>query len=151
VLNFYNKKATTDQIRKAINLSSEMDFFTVGTFILGAPIETKDHIEKTINFACSLPLDVALFTILTYKYGSEIWAEVVKNGKIDETDGYTVVADSRKGLGNFTKEELDTFYRNAMKRFYLRPRYITRQILKIIKEKDFNTMKARLNQLVHVF
>ncbi len=151
VLNFYNKKATTGQIRKAISLSSEMDFFTVGTFILGAPIETKYHIEKTINFACSLPLDVALFTILTYKYGSEIWDEAVKNEKIDETDGYTVVADSRKGLGNFTKEELDKFYRNAMKRFYLRPRYITRQILKIIRDKDFNTMKARLNQLSHVF
>ena len=151
VLNFYNKKATTSQVRKAITLSSEMDFFTVGTFILGSPIETKEHILKTINFACSLPLDAALFTILTYKYGSEIWEEAVKNGKIDETDGYTVVADSRKGLGNFTREELDEFYRYAMKRFYLRPRYISQQILKIFKDRDFNTIKVRLNQLTNWF
>jgi len=151
VLNFYNKKATTSQIRKAIKLSNEMDFFTVGTFILGAPIETKDHIKKTIDFACSLPLDAALFTILTYKYGSEIWCEAVKKGKISEADGYTVVADSRKGLGNFTKEELDKFYRHAMKRFYLRPRYIFQQIQKIFKDGDFNKIKVRLNQLKNVY
>ena len=150
VLDFYNKNATTDQIRKAINLSSEMDFFTVGTFILGAPIETKEHIEKTIKFACSLPLDVALFTILTYKYGSDIWVEAVKNGKINATDGYTIVADSRRGLGNFTRDELDEFYREAMKRFYFRPRYITTQMLKIFKNRDFYKMKARFNQLIHL-
>lgn len=150
VLDFYNKQATIEQIRKAINLSSEMDFFTVGTFILGAPIETKKYIERTIKFACSLPLDVVIFTILTYKYGSDLWDEAVKSGKIKESDGYTVVADSQKGLGNFTREELEEFYRKAIKRFYLRPRYITRQILKLFKEEDFNTMKARVNRLTHM-
>jgi len=45
VLEFYNKKATIEQIRNAVNLSSEMNFFTTGTFILGAPIETKEHIR----------------------------------------------------------------------------------------------------------
>jgi hypothetical protein len=114
-------------------------------------METKVHIEKTINFACSLPLDAVLFTILTYKYGSEIWDEAVKNGKIDDSDGYTVVADSRKGLGLFKREEFDVFYREAMKRFYLRPRYFNRQIIKILKESDFQTMKARINQLKHIF
>jgi len=150
VLNFYNKKATVDQIRKAINLSSEMDFFTTGTFILGAPIETKKHIESTIKFACSLPLDTVLFTLLTYKYGSELWDDAFKTGKIKESDGYAVIADSRKGLGNFTREELEGFYRKAILSFYLRPQYITRQITKLFKEKDLDTMKARLNRLTHI-
>lgn len=150
VLDFYNKKTTLTQIRKAIDLSREMDFFTSGTFILGAPIETKKHIERTINFACSLPLDMVIFTILTYKYGSDLWDEVVKSGKIKESDGYTVVADSRRGLGNFTREELDEFYRKAIKRFYLRPSYITRQILRTTRKKDFSIMTARLNRLFHM-
>ena len=150
VLNFYNKKATVKQIRNAINLSSEMDFFTVGTFILGAPIETKEHIERTIKFACSLRLDVVIFTILTYKYGSELWDYAVKNGNTKDSDGYTIVADSKLGLGNFTREELEEYYRKAMKRFYLRPRYVTRQILKLFKGGDFNTMKTRFNQLTHI-
>lgn len=150
VLNFYNKSATIEQIRKAIELSNKMDFFTVGTFILGAPIETKKHIEKTIKFACSLPLDAVIFTILTYKYGSPLWIEAVKEGKIKESDGYTVVSDSKKGLGNLTREELEDFYRKAILSFYLRPRYIARQIKKFLIEKDFDNMRSRLTKLTHL-
>jgi len=150
VLDFYNKKATVNQVRKAINLSSEMDFFTVGTFILGAPIETKRHIERTIKFARSLPLDIVLFALLTYKNGSELWDEAVKSGKIKDSDGYAIVADSRKGLGNFTREELEGFYRKAIISFYFRPQYITRQISKLFKEKDLGSMKAGLNRLTSI-
>ena len=129
VLDFYHKKTTVGQIKKAIRLSSEMGFFTEGTFILGAPIETKQHIENTIRFACSLPLDIAKFTILTYKYGSPLWDEAVKTGNITASDEYTVVADSRRGLGQLTREQLEDYYRKAMVSFYLRPRIITKHLI----------------------
>ncbi len=150
VLNFYNKSATIEQIRKAINLSRDIGFFTVGTFILGAPIETKKHLEKTIKFACSLPLDAVIFTILTYKYGSPLWDEAVNEGKIQESDGYTVVADSKKGLGNLTRQQLEDYYRKAIFSFYLRPTYIANQIKKFLTEKDLDTMKSRLTKLTHL-
>ncbi len=150
VLSFYNKCATIDQVKKAINLSNEIGFFTVGTFILGAPIETKKHLEQTIQFACSLPLDAVIFTILTYKYGSPLWEEAVKQDKIKESDGYTVVSDSKKGLGNLTREQLEDFYRKAIFSFYLRPGYIASQIKKFLMEKDFDTMKSRLAKLTHI-
>jgi radical SAM superfamily enzyme YgiQ (UPF0313 family) len=150
VLNFYNKSATIEQIRRAINLSSKIGFFTVGTFILGAPIETKKHIEKTISFACSLPLDGVIFTILTYKFGSPLWEEAIKKGKIQESDDYTIVADSKKGLGNLTRKQLEDFYRKAIFNFYLRPEYIANQIKKFLMEKDFDTMKSRLTKLTHL-
>jgi len=54
------------------------------------------------------------------------------------------------GLGNFTREELEEYYRKAIKRFYLNPRYITRQILKLFKEEDFSTMKTRVNRLARM-
>jgi len=82
VLDFYNKKITLEQIRKAINLCNEMNFITRATFILGAPFETKQHFEKTIKFACSLPLDIAIFRPLNYCPGAELWDEAVKQGKI---------------------------------------------------------------------
>ncbi len=151
VLDFYNKKTTIKQIRKAINLSREMGFVTLGTFIIGAPIETKQHIEKTIKFASSLPLDSAVFNIFTYKYGSDIWDEAVENGKIKESNKYVIMADSKKGLGNFTQEELATFYRRALARFYLRPSYITRQTLESLRRKNFNTMKIGLQHLTNIF
>jgi sialic acid synthase SpsE len=48
--------STMQQIREAVNLAREMGFFINASFILGAPIETKQHIENTIKLAISLPL-----------------------------------------------------------------------------------------------
>ena len=147
VLDFYNKNITLNQIRKAVNLSSEMNFLTLAYFILGAPIETERHIEKTIKFACSLPLDVAIFSPLSYMYGSDLWNEAVQNGIINENDGYSIIADSRRGIGNFTEKQLTNFCQKAFKRFYLRPSYISHQIIKAVMKNDYSLLKTGLNIL----
>lgn len=148
VLDFYNKRITLDQVRKAVNLSNEMNFMTVGNFILGASIETERYIEKTIKFACSLPLDIAHFFPLAYMYGSDLWNEAVQNNIIIEDGNYHKSEDIRKKLGNFTGEELQEFCKNGMKRFYLRPNYVVGQFIKGIKKQDFSLIKIGINNLL---
>ena len=138
VLDFYRKGITLEQVKKAVNLSNKMGFLTVGNFVLGAPIETKDHIHRTIRFANSLPIDLISFTILHYNYHSDLWDDACRDGKISMDDGYSIMADSRKGLGNFTSEELIELQNQALKSFYLRPRYILHQILRSLKTGDFS-------------
>jgi len=53
VLDYYNKRLTVSQIKKAVNLSKEMGFIVTATFIIGAPIETNNHINQTIKLATS--------------------------------------------------------------------------------------------------
>jgi anaerobic magnesium-protoporphyrin IX monomethyl ester cyclase len=139
VLDFYNKNITLKQIQYAVNLSRKMGFFTIGNFILGAQIETKEYIENTINFACSLPLDMISITPLGYVMGSQLWKEEVDNGKIPKNTLVTT-ADSRRGLGNFTKEELIAYMNQANKSFYLRPTYILSQIYRSILRKDYSLL-----------
>ena len=140
VLDCYNKKITLDQIRRAVELSREMNFSTVGSFMLGAPIEREKHIEETIKFVCSLPLDTAIFRPLKYELGSDLWAEAVKNKKISSEE-YLVPADSQRGLGHFTVEELYEYTKKATTRFYLRPNYILGQIYRAFLGKDTNRLK----------
>ena len=140
VLDFYNKKFTLEQARDTVHLSQEMGFITMATFILGAPIETKKHIENTIKFACSLPIDIAFFGPLYYQMGSPLWVKGVKNNKISNEE-YTVMADSRRGLGNFTPEELFEFRDKATRRFYLRPSFLLGQIYRAFLRKNFNLLK----------
>lgn len=142
VIDFYNKKITLDQIRKAVNLSRKMNFVTTGNFIFGAPIESEGQIKQTIKFALSLPLDVALFNPLYYMYGSDLWNEAVEAGKIDESDGYWIPADSARDLGNFSKESLLKFCETAARKFYIRPSYIAREISRSIMRKDFRLLKT---------
>ena len=137
VIDFYNKKFTLDKAREAVNLAREMNFFICASFILGAPIETKQHIKNTIRFACSLPLDIASFGPFAYLKGSQLWDEAVKNNKIS-SDKYIVLPDSHKGLGNFTREEMIKNTIQAFKTFYFRPRYLLSQIHRSILRNDFS-------------
>jgi len=139
VLDFYNKKTTLPQIKKAIKLSREMNFVTTGNFILGAPIETKEHIEKTIKLACSLPLDIAGFGPLIYIRGAQLWDEAVENKKISK-DMSVVLAGSEKGLGKLTQKEIEQYISVGFKRFYLRPTYLLGQIYRSMLRNDYSLL-----------
>lgn len=145
VLDFYNKQITLSQIRKAVKLSYEIGFFTIGTFIIGAPFETKQHIENTIKFARSLPLDVSFFLPLTYQKGSYLWEMENKNGNISEDDGYLIVSDSKRGLGNFTSDEIYYYCNMAFKKVHFTPKYVMRQFYKSLKKGDFTLIKQGFN------
>jgi len=147
VLDFYNKNITIQQIKKATGLAEQMNFFIGASFIFGAPIETKNHIENTIKFACSLPLDQANFVPLIYRMGSSLWIEAVQNKKIDPSQ-YEVLADSKHNLGNFTEEELIEFATIAFKSFYFRPKYILRQLFKMLQRGDYNFFIEGLKYLI---
>ncbi len=85
--------------KKAVHLSHETGFFTIGSFIFGAPFETAEHFNRTLLFAKSLPLDSVSFLPLRYMIGSELWNQAVSEGKINEKE-YLVPADKNRGLGN---------------------------------------------------
>jgi anaerobic magnesium-protoporphyrin IX monomethyl ester cyclase len=146
VLDFYNKKTTLEQIKKAVHLSKEMGFFIYANFILGAPLETKQHLMNTIRFAQKLPIDAAGFFTLGYLYGSDLWQQAVQDGKIT-SDEYYVTADIQRGLGQFTEQELNDYAMKAYKRFYIRPSLWIRQLWYAGKNQDTRFLKLGAKML----
>jgi radical SAM superfamily enzyme YgiQ (UPF0313 family) len=144
VLEYYNKKIDLEKIKYAVNLSSNMGFFTIGTFMLGAPFETKKHFKKTINFAKSLPLDSVSFLPLKYITGSELWCTAVDEGKISENE-YLVYADSKRNLGNFTHEELISISNHAHREYYMQPKFFLRLLIKSLKNNDLGFIQSYLS------
>ena len=143
ILDYYNKKITLDQIRNAVNLGRKMGFFLSASLILGAPIETEQHIKNTIKFVLTLPLDTIVARSFYYDMGAELWNEAVKDGKISENE-YVVPIDSNRGLGNFTIDEINDYQRKAFKQFYLRPSYIIGQFYRSLKQNDIDRIKNTL-------
>ena len=143
ILDYYNKKTDLEKIRNAILLSNKMGFFTIGTFILGAPFETKKHFEKTINFAKSLQLDSVSFLPLKYVAGSELWCNAVKERKIPEYE-YIVYADSKRNLGLYTYEELIRICNKANREFYMRLSFILKLLIKSLRNDDFSFLQSYL-------
>jgi anaerobic magnesium-protoporphyrin IX monomethyl ester cyclase len=143
VLDYYDKHITREDITNAVMLSHYNGFFTIGSFILGAPFETKEQFQHTIKFAQSLPLDSVSFLPLRYMVGSALWNEAVKDGKIDKNE-YLVIADKNRKLGVYTNKELIRFCSNAQRSFYIRPRFFLRLLKKSLRNNDMSFVHSYL-------
>jgi radical SAM superfamily enzyme YgiQ (UPF0313 family) len=149
VLDFYNKKTTVKQIEYAVNLSHKTGFFTMGSFILGAPIETKEHFRKTINLAKNLPLESVSFLPLRYMAGSKIWIDAVKDGKINENE-YVIDAGLERNLSIFTSQQIKEYCYKAQMEYYLRPVFSYNLLKSALKNDDFSFVQSYLSIIYNI-
>ncbi len=74
------KNITPDKSRAAVVAAKEAGMVVDGNFILGLPYETEATVRRTIDFACSLPLDYASFFLLVPYPGSRV-LEMARHGE----------------------------------------------------------------------
>jgi anaerobic magnesium-protoporphyrin IX monomethyl ester cyclase len=78
ILKHARKGTKLEQVRQALLWSKKAGINNWGYFIIGLPGETEETIRETIDFAKSLPLDIALFHIAAPYPGTPFFFEVVK-------------------------------------------------------------------------
>jgi radical SAM superfamily enzyme YgiQ (UPF0313 family) len=84
ILDYYNKNITPEQSIIASRKARKAGFdIIVGSFIVGAPDETRKEICKTLQFAQQTSIDFPSFNILGAPIGSPIWNELVQKGFIN--------------------------------------------------------------------
>jgi len=84
LLDVVRKGTTIPQIEEAIRRVKRVSRIQVsGLFILGLPGETPRDSRATIEFARSLPLDMAQFSLLTPYPGSPLFYDLVEQGCLD--------------------------------------------------------------------
>lgn len=132
VLRQYRKEYTLPQIRAAFALCRQHGVRSVGTFILGLPGETPETIHATIRLAQELDCDFASFHTAVPRAGTPLRQEAVQSGKIARDD-YTM--DQAGSYITFTPEGMDQqtllrLRRQAVRRFYLRPAFLLRHLLR---------------------
>ena len=126
ILDLIKKELNQKVVRKVVQMVADVGIETVGFFMLGFPTETKQEMEKTVEFALSLPLARASFTKVTPLPGTELfdlWEEKYsKNGKVDWTtfNYYQFDAD----WADCSFEEIAKIQTNANFRFYIRPKVL---------------------------
>lgn len=153
ILNNIKKGTSLEQIKRAYKIARKLKLKTLASFMFGLPGETKETIENTIDFAVELDPDMAFFFILTPFPGSAIYGEykdklfnVSENWsdfKYVLTDG-TIALESRE----FTKEELKSYLVEANRRFFMRPKFLAKQLIRI---RSFDELKANLTGAITLF
>ena len=120
VLNGYGKKALVQDDLRAMEILRANDVRVTGSFILGAPHETRDMLKKTLRLAKWLNPSRAQFSILTPYPGTRLY-EKVKNRLLTRNwEIYTGLHPTIK-LDHISPEELRKFLKMAYFSFYGRP------------------------------
>jgi len=136
ILDESHKGTTLEQAAEAVRYAREAGIKTVGHFILGLPGETEASLKQTINYARSLPLDLAQFYCAVPFPGSRLYDRALEEGWITRPDYSCFKQDcALMELPTISSDEVNRYRTLAYKRFYGNVRSICKT-LTLINWKD---------------
>ena len=127
------KKISLEKAEEVIRWCSKLRIKTKGHFIVGYPNETKETIDRTIQYALKVPFSDVVVTVLTPMPGSELFDEMIPKEMHNSLDynkfsSWISVFEPKGITGKEVLLKQKEFYR----RFYLRPSVIFRYALSLI-------------------
>lgn len=128
-----DKQLTLDQVRSAFQAARAVGLETIGFFIIGLPGETEETMDETIRFACELDPVVANFSIATPFPGTVMYQTVKAQGHmLAETwdDFVFFEGKARFEMPDLPAELVERKWKEAYRRFYLRPSRIARTMIR---------------------
>ncbi|MCP5103953.1 MAG: radical SAM protein [bacterium] len=110
ILDFYKKKVNLEEFHTLITFAHKTGLYTVGNFILGAPMETGETMERTFKYIQDTPFDQVNIKLLDYMAGSDLYHNLPPRLKGDKRH---LFACSENGLNDFPirylREKIDRF------------------------------------------
>ena len=150
ILNYYNKRATPELSEISVKTARKAGIdVIVGSFILGAPDETREEIKNTIEFARKIPIDFPEFNILGVYPGTDMWNEFELKGLLNGDDfweeGIAVskICPTAVPLIKIKQMIHDGFYD-----FLRRPSFILEQTVRTLKSSY--RMETVMNNLTRI-
>ncbi|MDB6086594.1 MAG: hopanoid biosynthesis associated radical protein HpnJ, partial [Gammaproteobacteria bacterium] len=154
ILHNIKKGLRTDIARRFSSDCHKLGILVHGTFILGLPGETKETIEKTINFAKEINPHTIQVSLAAPYPGTTLYKQAVDNGWLQENDAVNLVNDKGVQLAaisypHLSKQEIFHSMEVFYKRFYFRPNKIWEIVREMLTSWDM--MKRRLREGVEFF
>ncbi|HUV62228.1 MAG TPA: radical SAM protein [Thermoplasmata archaeon] len=89
VLNYYRKMIDVGDSRRAVADAKRAGMIVVTSYIMGAPVETKDDMDKTIDLIRAMRAHGVQINILDCLVGTDIWSELERDGAVGADDWKT--------------------------------------------------------------
>ncbi len=122
-----------DRAKQAIKCTEEVGIDAKVYLMVGHQGETAASLEKTYQFAMETDPTEIIVSIVTPYPGTELHRWANEHGYIHASsfDDYDLSKGSILELPTISSQEVSKFYKKLRLRFYLRPRFIFRRLLKI--------------------
>lgn len=124
------KHVTIQEVKNAIKLTKSVGIQAHCAFMFGLPGENRATIKDTINFAKVLDPDTVAFHLLRPNPGTDLFNRYEKEGVIITKDWSRYSKEPVIALDELSPDYLRQIRIYAYKKFYLRPSYIIRKLLK---------------------
>ncbi|GGA26086.1 hopanoid biosynthesis associated radical SAM protein HpnJ [Dyella nitratireducens] len=154
ILHNIKKGLRTDIARRFTEDCRKLGITIHGTFILGLPGETKETIDKTIQFAKEINPHTIQVSLAAPYPGTSLYKQAVENGWLKENEAVNLVNDKGVQLAlieypHLSKQEIFHGVEKFYRAFYFRPS----KIWEIVKEMlmSWDMMKRRLREGVEFF
>lgn len=132
MLDNIGKKITLDDIRNTVKILKKNKIKIYNYFVIGLPWETEETVEETIKFAIELNSNFISFYTATPLPGTKYFAYAMMNklveGNLDFRSAYYEPVVRSEHL---SKERIFELHKQAVKRFYLRPKFILKTFLSL--------------------
>jgi len=154
ILDYYNKRITPEQSKTAVRTARKAGAdIIVGSFIVGAPDETRKEIRNTIEFANTIPIDIPQFNILGVYPGTDIWDECEAKGLLKGGEYWeTGIAVSEIYPTAVPYREIRWMIHDGFYRFTRRPTFLSRQMARLIKSPyRIRTAVSNVGRLGSIF
>jgi len=147
ILDYYNKGITPDQSERAVRKARKAGVdIIIGSFIVGAPDETRREIQNTLKFVHKLDIDGPQINVLGVLRGTDVWNDLVARGFIDEDQYWEkTVCVPRVSPLTVPMDELRLMIYECFRSFYLRPKKLLTETLRTLKSSF--RMVAVLNNI----
>ncbi len=106
ILDKINKKISYDKIEETFRFCRKADIACIGSFIAGFPDETEENLKETVALINKLDTSLINLNYLAVIPGSEIYKELVRNGKYVEAESlreYTKKSPMERLEYNYSK------------------------------------------------
>ncbi|UCD58316.1 MAG: B12-binding domain-containing radical SAM protein [Candidatus Hydrogenedentota bacterium] len=145
VLDLFDKKITLEQVEETFEWTRSAGIKILAYFMLGAPEETRESIEKTLALSMKLDPDFAYYSVVVPYPGTDLYDNALRKELLHLDywkDFVKNEGDLKEPIPMFehndvTREYLVSTLRSAYLRFYLRPRYILKRCRSIKSLSDF--------------
>lgn len=125
------KGISPQQARNAVRWAKEAGLHVQTTFMFGIPGETYAEALQTIDFACELGADVASFHAIVPFPGTWLHDHVGELGTVStELQDYTYQGAAFVPR-TMTREQIQDLRQRAYRRFYSRPAFLARRLLRL--------------------
>jgi radical SAM superfamily enzyme YgiQ (UPF0313 family) len=130
ILDNAQKHETVDQIKKAVELCKKVSMPTMGHFIFGLPGETEETAQETIKYITTSGIDY-MQCYCAVPYPKTPLGEMAKQQGwlvAKRWSDYDFGGRSVMDTGTVSPDDIDRYRNTAFRRFYLRPRFILKQL-----------------------